>query len=112
MLSNQLRLKRPGEEQFHTYNVLQRLTYLTVVFFLSPLIILSGLAMSPAIVAAVPALVGVFGGYQSARTIHFLMTILLVLFLVIHIAMVSLPGFFRRMRAMITGRAAAETEHP
>jgi thiosulfate reductase cytochrome b subunit len=111
MLSNQLRLKRPGEEQFHTYNVLQRLTYLTVVFFLSPLIILSGLAMSPAIVAVAPALVEVFGGHQSARTIHFLVTILLVLFLIIHIAMVSLPGFFRRMRAMITGRISVATEH-
>ena len=108
MLSNQLRLKGPGEEQFHTYNVLQRLTYLTVVFFLSPLVILSGLAMSPAIVAVAPGLVEVSGGHQSARTIHFLVTILLVLFTIIHIVMVSLPGFFRRMRAMITGAAGAE----
>jgi thiosulfate reductase cytochrome b subunit len=76
------------------------------------LIVLSGLAMSPAIVAVAPVLVEVFGGHQSARTIHFFVTILLVLFLIVHIAMVSLPGFFRRMRAMITGRTAAGTEHP
>jgi thiosulfate reductase cytochrome b subunit len=107
MLLNQLRLKKPSEEQFHTYNVLQRLTYLAVIFLLFPLVILSGLAMSPAIVAVVPGLVEVFGGYQSARTIHFFVTILLVLFLIVHIAMVSLPGFFRRMRAMITGHNAA-----
>jgi thiosulfate reductase cytochrome b subunit len=105
-LSNQFHLKKPGEEMFHTYNLLQRLAYLAVIFLLSPLMILTGLAMSPAVVAEFPALVGAFGGYQSARTIHFFVTTLLVLFVIVHIVMVSLPGFFRRMRAMITGRAA------
>lgn len=106
-LWNQLRLEKPGDADLHTYNFLQRLAYLAVIFFLSPLVIVSGLAMSPAIAAALPALVETFGGYQSARTIHFFVMSLLVLFLVIHVVMVSLPGFRRRMRAMIMGRTDA-----
>lgn len=104
---NDLRLKRPTEEESLTYNVVQKLTYLTVVFVLFPLIILSGLAMSPAIASVVPALRNGFGGQQSARTIHFFVTLALVLFLCVHIAMVCLAGFTARVRAMITGYSAA-----
>jgi thiosulfate reductase cytochrome b subunit len=103
VVSDHLRLKRPSEEESHSYNVLQRLAYLAVVFVLFPLIIATGLAMSPAITSVVPALVNVFGGQQSARTIHFFVASLLVLFLLVHIAMVCLAGFGDRMRAMITG---------
>jgi thiosulfate reductase cytochrome b subunit len=94
--------------------VLQRLAYLFVIFVLFPLIIWTGLAMSPAFVSAVPATVTLLGGQQSARTIHFFVTIALVLFLLVHILMIFLAGFAGRMRAMITGRAAApaDTEHP
>jgi thiosulfate reductase cytochrome b subunit len=99
-----LRLKRPTEEESRTYNVLQRLAYLATVFMLFPLIVLSGLAMSPAIASVFPALVNGFGGQQSARTIHFFVACLLVLFLFVHVAMVSLAGFTSRTRAMITGR--------
>ena|SRR5579863_8466543 len=106
-LWNQLRLEKPGDAELNAYNFLQRVAYLAVIFLLSPLVIVSGLAMSPAIAAVFPAFVETFGGYQSARTIHFFVMILLVLFLVIHVAMVSLPGFRRRMRAMITGRTDA-----
>jgi thiosulfate reductase cytochrome b subunit len=67
--------------------------------------------MSPAVASAFPAAVTVFGGQQSARTIHFFVSVLLVLFLLVHIAMVCLAGFRRRMRAMITGRAGAHKEH-
>ena len=70
---------------------------------LFPLIIVTGLAMSPAITSVVPALVNVFGGHQSARTIHFFAAIFLLLFFLVHIAMVYLAGFTNRMRAMITG---------
>ena len=111
---NHLRLQRhltqPGEAEFYSYNVLQRLTYLGVVFVLSPLIILTGLAMSPAITSVFPTLVTVFGGQQSARTLHFFVASLLVIFLVVHVAMVSLAGFTNRMRAMITGHGAAGKE--
>ncbi len=94
-----------------TYNAFQRLTYLTVVFLLFPLMIWTGLAMSPAIGSVFPAMVTVFGGQQSARTIHFLVASLLVVFLVVHVTMVCLAGFKSRVGAMITGRSATRKEH-
>jgi thiosulfate reductase cytochrome b subunit len=106
-IARHLRLEKPPEAE---YNVLQRLSYAFVIFVLFPLIIWTGLAMSPAFVSAVPAAVTVFGGQQSARTIHFFLSMALVIFLLVHIAMVVLAGFSQRMRAMITGRAAARRE--
>lgn len=105
---NHLRFKRPGEEEAWSYNVLQRLTYLFVIFALFPLLIWSGLAMSPAITSALPGMVAVFGGQQSARTIHFFVSVFLVLFVVAHVVMVYLAGFKNRMRAMITGHPGAK----
>jgi thiosulfate reductase cytochrome b subunit len=110
-IANHLRFKPPAEDEACSYNVLQRLTYLLVIFVLFPLVIWTGLAMSPAIVSAFPAVVTVFGGQQSARTIHFFVSVFLVLFLVVHIVMVCLAGFRDRMRAMITGGAAEHKEH-
>jgi len=101
-----LRLRRPVEQ--HAYNILQRLSYLAVIFLIFPVTILTGLAMSPVITSVVPQTVTVFGGQQSARTIHFFLADLLFLFLLVHIAMVIVAGFSMRMRAMITGRAAKE----
>src|SRR5271167_1619112 len=103
---NHLRLKRPSGAEAWSYNVLQRLTYLFVIFVLFPLVIWSGLAMSPAFVSAVPAAVNLLGGQQSARTLHFFVSLALVLFLLIHVGMICLAGFWSRMRAMITGRVA------
>ncbi len=91
-----------------TYNVLQRLAYLAVVFVLFPLMIGTVLAMSPAVMAVLPAMVGFFGGHQSARTIHFVVMDSLLLFLVVHVAMVYLAGFRERMGAMIISRGAAQ----
>jgi thiosulfate reductase cytochrome b subunit len=102
-IASHLRFKRPGADEAYSYNLLQRLAYLFVIFGLFPLVIWTGLAMSPAIASAFPSLVSVLGGQQSARTIHFFVTILLVLFLVIHVAMIFVAGFTSRMRAMITG---------
>jgi thiosulfate reductase cytochrome b subunit len=110
VISNHVRLRRPSEKESRSYNVLQRLTYLSVVFLLSPLIIITGLAMSPAVTSVFPIIVNFFGGQQSARTIHFFVSVALVLFLLVHIAMVCLAGFKNRMRAMITGRSAAGKE--
>ena len=84
--------------------MLQRLTYLFVIFVLFPLVIWSGLAMSPSVNSAVPGMVAIFGGQQSARTIHFFVSVFLVLFVLAHVFMVRLAGFKNRMRAMITGR--------
>jgi thiosulfate reductase cytochrome b subunit len=106
-----LRFKRPGEAEAWSYNVLQRLTYLFVIFVLFPLVIWTGLAMSPAVASAFPFTVTVFGGQQSARTIHFFVSVFLLLFLVVHIVMVWFAGFRNRIRAMITGRAGTYKEH-
>jgi thiosulfate reductase cytochrome b subunit len=107
-IAKHLRFDRPGSEEAWSYNLLQRLTYLCVVFVLFPLIIWTGLAMSPAIASVFPSAVAVLGGQQSARTIHFFVTVLLVLFLLVHIMMIVLAGFGNRMRAMITGRVATD----
>jgi thiosulfate reductase cytochrome b subunit len=101
---NHLRFQRPSESEAWSYNLLQRLAYLFVIFILFPLIIWTGLAMSPAFVSAVPAAVNVLGGQQSARTLHFFVTLALVLFLLVHVVMVCFAGFRSRMRSMITGR--------
>jgi thiosulfate reductase cytochrome b subunit len=85
------------------YNALQRRTYFTVIFFLFPLMIWTGFAMSPAITSVFPGIVTVFGGTQSARTIHFFAGAALVIFLIGHVTMVSLAGFREQIRAMITG---------
>jgi thiosulfate reductase cytochrome b subunit len=86
-----------------SYNVLQRAAYLVVILGLFPLIIWTGLAMSPSFTSAFPATAALLGGRQSARTIHFIVSWLLLLFLFVHVTMVALSGFWSRMRAMITG---------
>ena len=105
-----LKLARPGAEEAWSYNVLQRLAYLVVIFILFPMIIWTGLAMSPSFVSAVPGAVNILGGQQSARTLHFFLTVVLVLFLLVHLLMVILAGFWSRVRAMVTGRAAEPLE--
>ena len=85
------------------YGLLQKCAYLCVVFVGMPFIVVTGLAMSPALTAAYPLLSGMFGGFQSARTIHFFLFAALVLFLVGHVLMVFLSGFRRQIRAMTLG---------
>jgi thiosulfate reductase cytochrome b subunit len=109
-IANHLRFKRPSESEAWSYNVLQRLTYLFVIFVLFPLVIWTGLAMSLGFVSAFPASVTLLGGQQSARTIHFFVSVALVLFLLVHVVMVCLAGFRSRTRAMITGKAGADKE--
>ena len=106
-LAEHLRFERPGAEEAWSYNVLQRLAYLLIIFVGFPLIIWTGLAMSPSFVSAFPAAVNVLGGQQSARTVHFFLTGALLLFLLVHIFMIFLAGFWSRVRAMVTGRAAS-----
>ncbi len=86
------------------YSQLQRWAYTGVAFVVLPFMVLAGLAMSPRVVAAFPVLLDVFGGHQSARTLHFFGFAVLVAFTVGHLAMVVLTGFGRHMRAMIVGR--------
>jgi thiosulfate reductase cytochrome b subunit len=107
---NHLRLRRPRGEAARRYNVLQKFAYVGVVFVLLPVMVLTGLTMSPAVTAAMPFLFDMFGGRQSARTIHFLVANLLVLFVLVHIIQVVLTGVFNNMRSMITGRYAIRPE--
>ena len=86
------------------YGVLQKFAYSKVIFIAAPIIVLTGLAMSPAITASVPALVGAFGGFQSARTIHFFVGVALALFVMAHVGMVIATGFTRQMRGMVLGQ--------
>ena len=103
-----VRLRFPRGEQARRYNVLQQLSYLAVIFGLLPLLILAGLAMSPRLDAGFPWLIEVFGGRQSARTVHFLCAAALVGFVLVHVLMVLVSGVFNNMRSMITGRYAIE----
>ena len=98
-----LLFKRANDEANDSYNLPQRLTYLFVIFVLFPLVIWTGLAMSPGFVSAFPSTVTLLGGRQTARTLHFLISVALLLFLLVHVGMVFVSGFSRRMRAMITG---------
>ena len=110
-IAKPLRFQRPSAAEAFTYNGLQRLTYLFVIFVLFPLVIWSGLAMSLGFVSAFPWSVTLLGGRQSARTIHFFVSLALVLFLFVHVAMVCLAGFWSRTGAMITGHTATRKEH-
>jgi thiosulfate reductase cytochrome b subunit len=107
---NHLLLRRARGEAARRYNVLQKLAYLAVIFVLLPLMVLTGLTMSPAVTAAFPFLFDLFGGRQSARTIHFIVANLLVLFVLIHVVQVMIAGPFNEMRSMITGRFAIRPE--
>ncbi|NKB49692.1 MAG: DUF4405 domain-containing protein [Alphaproteobacteria bacterium] len=103
------RLKFPKGEAAKRYNVLQKGAYLGVTLLLA-LLVLTGLTMSPGINAAVPGLLDLFGGRQSARSIHFICASLTVAFVVIHLAMVVLAGPINEIRSMITGRYVVPPE--
>jgi thiosulfate reductase cytochrome b subunit len=109
---NHLRFKKSALEEAYSYNVLQRLSYLVVVFLLFPLMIWTGMAMSPAVTSVFPFFVRSSGGYETARTIHFFAANLIVLFVLVHVAMVCLAGFVQRTRAMITGRVSGGRLRP
>lgn len=98
------RLRFPKGEAARHYNVLQKLSYCGVLLVLLPAVVLTGLTMSPAMNAAWPWLLDIFGGRQSARSIHFIAATLLVLFILVHVAMVVLAGPINEVRSMVTGR--------
>lgn len=98
------RLRFPtGEAALH-YNTIQKITYIGVIFILIPLVILTGLTMSPGMNAAWPWLVDIFGGRQSARSLHFIAAAGLAAFFVVHILLVILAGPYNEVRSMITGK--------
>jgi thiosulfate reductase cytochrome b subunit len=105
-----LRRAPPDRSEDRSYNVLQRTAYIVVIFVIAPLMIWTGVAMSPSFTAVFPWTAALLGGRQSARTIHFFGTWLLILFLFVHVTMVALSGFCNRVRAMTTGHQRIEEE--
>jgi thiosulfate reductase cytochrome b subunit len=103
-----LRLRHPQGEASKHYNVLQKLTYIVVIFGLLPFLILMGLAMSPRMDSLLPGWIDLVGGRQSARTLHFLAASLLVLFAFIHVFEVIISGLWNNVRSMLTGRYEVE----
>jgi len=110
VIANYIHRAPPDPSEAHSYNAAQRIAYLSVIFLLFPLVIWTGLAMSPAFDAALPWTVDLLGGRQSARTLHFFVSAALVLFLLIHVTMIVLAGFKTRTHAMITGRVVEPQE--
>lgn len=98
------KLHLPTGEAARHYNILQKLSYLGVLFVLLPLMVLTGLTMSPNMDAAWPWLLELFGGRPSARSIHFIVAMLILLFIIVHLVMVVLAGPINEVRSMITGR--------
>jgi thiosulfate reductase cytochrome b subunit len=104
-----LKLRFPRGEAAKHYNVLQKLAYFSVIFILGPLIVLTGLTMSPTMDAAFPILPWLFFGRQTARTIHFICAFSFLAFFIVHIVMVVLSGTWNNLRSMITGRYEIES---
>lgn len=98
-----LRLQFPRGEAAKRYNVLQQLAYLLVVFGLFPLMILTGLTMSPGVDSVAPQLLTFFGGRQTARLIHFAAASGLVLFVIVHLVLVAVSGAWNNLRSMVSG---------
>jgi thiosulfate reductase cytochrome b subunit len=108
------RLRFPTGAAALRYNILQKFSYIGVIFILIPLMIFTGLAMSPAMDAAWPWLIDIFGGRQSARSLHFICAFLLLSFFAVHMLMVLLAGPFNEVRSIITGwyRLPGKTQQP
>lgn len=104
------RLRFPKGEEARRYNVLQKGAYAGVALVVLPLMVLTGMTMSPALDGAFPWLLTLFGGRQSARSIHFICANLIVLFVIVHLVMVVVSGLWNNIRSMITGRYAIEVE--
>jgi len=102
-IKDHLLFRHPTGEAGKRYNVLQKLAYVGVIFVLLPLVILMGWAMSPWLDTVIPGWVDIFGGRQSARTLHFSAAWLLVFFVLIHVFEVIVSGFWNHLRSMITG---------
>ena len=105
-----IRLKHPTGEAAKRYNVLQRIAYLGVIVLIS-LMVLTGLTMSPGFDAVCPWLIDVFGGRQSARSIHFISASLIVLFVFVHLVEVILAGAINEVCSMLTGLYVVPREH-
>ena len=105
-----LKLRFHNPDDPGAFNILQKLSYIGVIFVLIPLVIFTGLTMSPGMDGAWPWLLDLFGGRQSARSIHFIAAALLLLFILVHLLLVLLSGPINGLRGMITGWLRVPTE--
>lgn len=109
-IRDHLRFRHPAGEAAKRYNVLQKSAYIVVIFVLLPLVVLTGLAMSPRLDTVFVGWVDLVGGRQSARTIHFVVAWLLLAFAAIHVFEVIVTGLWNNLRSMITGRYRVSAE--
>src|SRR5207247_2376441 len=109
-IADHVRLKHPTGEAAKRYNVLQRLAYLGLIVLVTGMV-LTGLTMSPGFNAIAPWMLDLFGGRQSARSLHFVFASLITLFIVVHLVEVVLAGPINEVRSMITGRYVVPQEH-
>ena len=109
-IKNHARLRFGDDNDSSHYNIMQKFSYIGVIFLLLPLLILTGITMSPAMNAAWPWLLDIFGGRQSARSLHFIAAALLTLFVVVHLIMVLLSGPINGIWSMITGRHVTKSK--
>ena len=109
-LRDQFRWRSRRHSSGGSYDTLQKASYLILIFVFVPLMILTGLAQSPGLTAAMPALLDLFGGRQSARTLHTIGTVVLVLFVAVHVLEVAAAGFVNRVRSMITGKSTVSVD--
>lgn len=103
-LRDHLRWRSRGHAPDGRYGTLQKTTYLILIFVFVPLMMLTGIAQAPGFTAAMPFLLDLFGGRQTARTLHAIGTVMLMLFVAVHVLQVAAAGFFLKVRSMITGR--------
>lgn len=109
-IADHLRFRHPKGEAALRYNPLQKLAYLGVIFVLTPLIVLTGLSMSPQLDPVMGSFIEIIGGRQSARTLHFVVMLLFVLFALVHVLMVVFAGPINEMRSMLSGRFRVRTD--
>jgi thiosulfate reductase cytochrome b subunit len=105
-----LRFKTPKGVKARRYSVFQKVSYLTVIFLVFPFMLVSGLAQMPAFTAIAPELIDLFGGRQTARTLHVISTVLLLLFVIVHVVQVFVAGAVNQIRSMITGNYVLPSE--
>jgi len=110
-LRQHVRFRVSASSEGGAYGLLQKLSYCVILFLVIPVLFLTGLTMSPVVTAAYPVLLDIFGGYQSARTIHFFAFVIVTLFLLAHLLMIVLTGAGRQLRGMTLGSRTLETKH-
>jgi thiosulfate reductase cytochrome b subunit len=112
VVASKLSFRRRAVDESERYNVVQKISYLLVLFMLFPLMIITGVAQMPAFNAISPELIDLFGGRQTARTLHVVFSLALVVFVIVHLFEVFVTGPLNRVRSMITGKYELPRQPP